>query len=114
MSLKTRLGLYKNVFLADKTLDMLFKGAKTKQNDEDVVDNSLVSTFELFYRNDSDSSINTLQDVKRDVLYDCNMCKSTSIAVSKCWFCNNMLCQNCEKSCNKCNETFCSSCSIVL
>jgi hypothetical protein len=97
------------MYISEKTLEMLFKGAKKATDDLQNVENARMQLFgngqiEINYEN----IVPTTADMK------CNSCDKLARINSSCISCNLMLCENCGTTCLNCMKHLCVHCVTVL
>lgn len=52
-----------------------------------------------------------LQDIRMDL---CGCCRLIDQSISKCYYCDQILCSSCLFTCTGCSETFCQNCSLSM
>ncbi|KAM3956611.1 uncharacterized protein ACR2FA_006574 [Aphomia sociella] len=100
----------------EKTLDLLFKGAKKSLAHELIVDLNMTNLKrkdnmkQLFIG--KDGNLLHLGTVTKNSP-GLRKCTCASEAESSCAYCESYLCASCQHHCARCDQTYCSQCSLI-
>ncbi|CAH2068086.1 unnamed protein product, partial [Iphiclides podalirius] len=101
----------------DKTLELLFKGAKKTSNQDNVIINNMVTINkkdgmkQLVIGKDGSLLSSTAKVQKK--LSSVEHCSCGNIMEINCGYCERVLCVVCLNFCNRCEKSYCSQCSLI-
>ncbi|KAJ0180837.1 hypothetical protein K1T71_002922 [Dendrolimus kikuchii] len=100
----------------EKTLELLFKGAKKTSQANDVVSTGDTNSLkkdkmkQLFIGKDG-SLLHTGNMIENKS--PAKLCNCSGVFDCQCAYCDKVLCGACQHQCTKCDNTYCSHCMLL-